>query len=325
MTSFTTRLADGLERAVANLVLVFIPIAVSLFEVTKILSIITYDGGHIGVRFGLPAGVVTVWQFVSVPNDGGVNVQPGLPIEAAPVAFATIPALIAVKAWLAAGYLGSIRNALDEGPYDFLSNARRHFLPLLVITLVPVLVLLPFALGVLTVGQGGPGTGAIFVLFGLALLAVFVLGYLFWATPYLVVLRDDGLLSAARASYGFAVDGGPYLAYSVGYAVFVLLVSPIATGVVVNVPAVGLAAGIIVGGFLGLVANVATMRFVADLDPESSVRASWDEGRGDRPTGRSASDNMDRGRGGHGRRDTPSAGDEHADSNGERDGTRRSH
>jgi hypothetical protein len=90
------------------------------------------------------------------------------------------------------------------------------------------------------------------------------------------VLRDDGVIDAARRSYAFAVEGGPYASYAAGFALFVLLVSPVATALVVNVPLLGLPVGVLGGAYLGLRANFATMRFVADLDPEVSVARNWD-------------------------------------------------
>jgi len=68
---------------------------------------------------------------------------------------------------------------------------------------------------------------------------------------------------------------GPYVAYALGYLGFVLVVSPVATALVVNAPVVGLPVGILGGGVVGLAANITTMRFVPDLDPASSVAASW--------------------------------------------------
>lgn len=282
MASFSTRLADGVDRAAGHLVLALVPILLSLQETNKIRAVTTFEGGHVGIRSGLPVSVVTVWQFVSVPQSG-VTVRTGISIDRLPFAVVTVPLLIVVGAALAAGYFGSIRNALDGRPYEFVANARRYFLPFLVLTVVPFALGLPFVLGVGAVGSSGGGLGApTALLFVLAFVLFLVLAYLFYATPYLVVLREAGLLVAARQSYGFAAEGGPYLSYAVGYAVFVLLVSPLATGIVVNAPVVGLPLGIVVGAFLGLAANVATMRFVADLDPESSLAATWNDG-GDDP------------------------------------------
>lgn len=146
------------------------------------------------------------------------------------------------------------------------------------LTAVPVLLLRPFAPGVVGLGAAGSlGAAALLVVLP-ALLAAVVLGYLFLATPHLVVLRDTGVLTAARRSYALAVRGGPYLAYAAGFAGFVLVVSPVATLLVVTRPVVGLPLGILAGGPVGLAANLATMRFVADVDPGSSLGSGRDRG-----------------------------------------------
>jgi hypothetical protein len=104
-----------------------------------------------------------------------------------------------------------------------------------------------------------------------------LLAYLFYATPYLVVLRGTGLLEAARASYELATDGGACRSYFLGFGPFVLLVSPIASAIVVNVPGPGLLFGLVAGAVLGLAGNVATVRFVADIDPIGPAVGRWDE------------------------------------------------
>jgi hypothetical protein len=276
MPGFLKRLSAGLERASQHLSLALVPILFALMDTNKILAVTSFDGGHIGFKLGLPLSVVTVWQFVSLPNSG-VAVDTGLPVELLPLAVVTVPVLLVVQSALAAGYFGSIRNALDDKPHQFVASARRYFLPFLVLTVLPVLVLLPLALGVFGVGALGGGLGGAAVLVVLPALIVFlVAAYLFYATPYLVVLRDAGVVDAARQSYALATRGGPYAAFAAGFALFVLAVSPVATGLVVNLPVVGLPVGILGGSYLGLAANVATMRFLADLDPGASVAVSWE-------------------------------------------------
>ena len=254
MPDFTTRLSAGLECAADHLALALVPVLFALLDTNKILAITSFDGGHVGFRIGIPFSVITVWQFVSIPQSG-VNVEPGVPIEALPLTVVTVPALLVVQAAVAAGYFGSLWNALAGAPYDFLGHARRYFLPFLVLTLVPFLFVLPLALGVFGIGRltGSLGTAALALVVPAAVL--------------LLVLRDTELLDAARGSYSLAIAGGPYLAYAAGYAVFVLLVSPVATAVVVNLPLVGVPLGVLAGGFVGLGVNLTTMRFLADVDP----------------------------------------------------------
>lgn len=276
MPKFTTRLTDGWERALQHLLLAGVPILFALFNTNKLLAILRFEGGHIGFRLGLPVSVITIWEFVSVPTSG-VNVNTGLPVESLPVAVVTVPVLLLIQAVLTAGYFGSIRNILYGEPYAFASNCRRYFIPFLIITSVPTLLLLPLAAGVVgtSVLSGGfGGTSLVILLIGVV--GFVILGYLFYPVPYLIVLQQTGVVAAARRSYTLATQSGPYFAYTAGFGLFVLGVSPFATVLVVNIPVIGLLIGIIGGGILGLTANIMTMRFVSDIDSDSTSRLSWD-------------------------------------------------
>jgi len=272
MPDFRHRIADGMARTGDRLRLALVPMLFALLDVSKIQSTLAFEGIQFGLRFGLPLSVVTVWQFVSVPSTG-VSVNTGVPIRFLPFALVTVPALLVVQTALTAGYFGSVRNVLNGDPSQFVENSRRYFPPFLALTAIPYLAAVPAVLGTASATGTLGGTAVLFVL--PALLVFLVAGYLFYATPYLVVLRDTGLVAAARQSYALAVQGGPYASYAIGFALFVFAVSPFATLVVVNIPFVGVLVGVLAGGYLGLGANLATMRFVADLDPGSSVEASW--------------------------------------------------
>lgn len=275
MPGFTTRLADGWQRARMHLRLALVPIVLALLNTNKIATVLGFQGGHIGFKIGLPLSVVTIWQFVSVPNTG-VAVNTGVPLDMLPFAIVTVPMLLVVQAALTAGYFGSIRSVLDDESYEFTNQCRQYFVPFLVLTIIPFLLFLPPALGIVgaDVATGGFGAGTIILLL-VALFGFLIATYLFYATPYLIVLRNEGVVDAARQSYTLAIQGGPYFAYAAGFALFVLGVSPIATALVVNIPILGLPIGLVGGGILGLTANIATMRFVADVDPGSSVGVSW--------------------------------------------------
>jgi len=256
MPSFTTRLNDGLQQALDSSALAAIPLVLPLLNTDALRAVLAYDGVHIGFRFGIPSSVLTVWTFVKPPSQG-VTIEPGVPVDGGLLVFATIPVIVVVRAAFAAGYFGSIGTLVTTDRYDFWENVRALFAPFLVLTALPVLVTLPLAL----VGAASPA------LLLLAFPVFLLLAYLFYATPYLVVLRGTGLLDAARASYELATDGGAYLSYFLGFGLFVLVVSPIASAIVVNVPGLGLLFGLVAGAVLGLAGNVATMRFVAEIDP----------------------------------------------------------
>jgi len=270
MPTLTVRLADGWQRAGNQFPLALIPILLAVLQTDSIRQVLTHDGIHFGVKLSVPVSVVTIWQFVDPPSTG-VSVNAGLPLSL-PFTAVVVPLAILLRAGLSAGYFGAIAARLVGRDDGFATSVRTHFVPFLAVTVLPYLFTVPFVVGVVgTGGVGGAVLGAFVILVPLMLAA----GYLFWATPYLIVLRETGLLAAAQGSYGLAVGGGSYLVYTIGYVALVLLISAVATPVVVNVPAVGLPMGILGGGFLGLVLNITTMRFVADIDPHSPSAGEW--------------------------------------------------
>ncbi|QZY00288.1 hypothetical protein [Halobaculum rubrum] len=265
MPSITTRLSDGVDDALSHLPLALVPLVLAALDTGKIQSVLAFDGVHVGVRFTLPASVLSTWSLVSVPNGGGVDA--GVPPSAvrSPAALALAVGGLLVSSALSAGYFGSLANALAGEPYRFGGHVRRYLPAFLVFTVAPVIALSPL---VLLVGASS-GLGIVVMLF--ALVAIAVATYLLYATPYLLVLRETDLLSATRASYALAVDGGAYLSYAVGFVAAVVVVSPVISAFVVSVPLVGLAVGLPLGAVLGLAGNLATMRFVADVDPHSDA------------------------------------------------------
>ena len=70
MPSFTARLADGWKTSQAHLQLALVPLLTALFNTDKITTMLAADGIHFGLRLGLPATIIDLWQFVSVPNEG---------------------------------------------------------------------------------------------------------------------------------------------------------------------------------------------------------------------------------------------------------------
>lgn len=268
MPPFTVRLAAGWRRALEHLPLALVPLATALLATDKVQQVATFHGGHVGIRIGLPVGIVDVWQFVNVPDQA---VSVGLPLpDALPLLAVLLPVAVVVRAGLAAGYLGSLKSAHRTDSYDFVANVRRHFWPFLAYTLLPLLLVGPLA--VLGAGDARAMAPVVVVLIP----AVLVAGYLFYATPYLVVLRDTDLLSALRASYALAVAGGPYFRFALGYAGFVLAGSVVATAVVVNLGLAGVALGAVVTAPVGVACNATTIRFVADVDEASPSLGAWD-------------------------------------------------
>ncbi|MFC3478841.1 hypothetical protein [Halobacterium litoreum] len=196
--------------------LAVVPFALSLLAFEKVTAVASTHGTSISVKFALPADVATLWTLVDPPTQG-VAVH-------SPVPLLFVPVFLAVEAAVVAGYLGSIRDAYRDRRPDFVGAAGDYWLSILGVRVAQFLLFVGLALAAV-------GGGVVGVLFLIPL--IFLLGYLLWAAPYLVVLRDADALTALSASANLGAKGGRYLAFSVGYAVVAaggsLVVSPLVT------------------------------------------------------------------------------------------------
>lgn len=205
-----------------------VPFVLSLAAVEKVLS----AGGRgfsMNVKFALPADVATVWTLVDPPAQG-VTLNTPVPLVALPI-------FLVVEAALVAGFLGGVRDAYRGRSPDFVGAASDHWLSILGVRVAQFVV---FA------GLGGAmlAAGPVGVLVALPLF--FLLGYLIWGAPYLVVLRDSDAITALAESAEVARAGGDYLLFTIGYALAV------AAGSVVLSPLVSTAGvvGVLVGAAL---------------------------------------------------------------------------
>lgn len=257
MVSFITRFVAGWERANANLTLAAVPLVIALLNTDAVTAVLSAEGWQFGFKTGLPLSIVDLWKFVSVPTTG---INSGI----SPLFLV----FVLLQAGLAAGYFGSIRDLLDEtSSQDFWENVLQYFVPFLVYTLF-------LSLRLRLVGESGIPGG--FIALIVLLPISFLLIYLFYATPYLLVLRDTGLVSALGASFALAVSSGPYLRFAIGFSALVLLSSVGVSVIVVNLGVIGIVLGAIVAAPVGLTANLTTMQFIADIDPESSLETGAD-------------------------------------------------
>jgi hypothetical protein len=249
--SFVARVEDGWQRTLDHPSLAFVPAVSSLLAVDNVRRVLEFRGGHFGLTFRFPSALPDLWTFVSVPSEGsGVHVSPSIFL---------LPVLVIVQSVLVAGLFGSVHEVVQTGRYDFAENAKRYFAPVLVYqALVAAASFATF--GVLA--ATGP----------LALLLVpafFVLSYLFYATPYLLVVADASVGEALGRSYEWALAGGSYFTYGAAYLLFVTAVSLVGTAVVVNLGALGIALGAIVSAPVALALTFATTEFVAQLADET--------------------------------------------------------
>jgi hypothetical protein len=255
---FLSRLAAAREVAAAHLALALVPFVSTILDVTNVVRAVSFRGTHFGITFPFPTAVADYWTFASVPNPPGGS----------DVTVAWLPVAILLQAVLAAGYLGSIAEVTETGTYDFWASVKRFFVPVL------GYIAIVFLLGsgaVLLALLGGPDGAALLVV--LLFPAVLLFSYLFYATPYLIVLRDAGLVEALRGSYAYAIAGGSYAAFGIKYLVAGLLLSVVGTAFI-NLGTVGVVVGAALAAPVGLLFNVAVMDFVRDLEDGGDAVAS---------------------------------------------------
>ena len=266
--AFGNRLREGWDRATGDLlVLALVPLLSATIRVDELLRVLAFDGIHVGVRFAFPAMIVDGWTFISTPTADGVHVSPVLYL---------FPLAVVVHGLLGAGYLGSIyRTISTESPafddsveFDFVENVTRYGGRLLAYSALVYSLLLPFVYVTLV----APGTAVGVVLLGIPV--GLLLWYLFFATPYLVVIADESLVGALGRSFDLATSGGAYVGYAARYFGFVLVVSLAVTTIAVNLHLVGVVIALIATAPLGVALNVATVDFLADLTGNDDGPAS---------------------------------------------------
>ncbi|MFB6269894.1 MAG: hypothetical protein ABEH83_08130 [Halobacterium sp.] len=191
-----------------------VPFALSLLAVDNVVQTASTSGLELSVKFALPTAVPTLWTVFDPPSSGVSFVTP--------TSLSLLPVYLLVDAVLTAGYLGGIYDAAHDAVPDFGDNAATYAVPVLVVRVVEFLLV--GALALLAV-DGGASAAIILVPF------VFVVGYLIWGAPFLVVARDADPVEAIAWSASLATSDSQYVTFSVAFAVATavasLFVSPL--------------------------------------------------------------------------------------------------
>jgi hypothetical protein len=260
--SFTDRLSDATDQLGRRDLWAYavVPLLLGALNWNKIHDVLTDPSDfRIGLSFALPVPVTDPWSFVSTPTNG-VEVAGGPNVVGA----AVLAGLLVLQGPLLAAYLGGLRHRLAGDDVGWAGALRRYWLRLLGFAAVLLAMNLPPALFVLA-GSAGP------VLVLLWLVVLVVLGYLFYAAPYLVVLHDVGLPRALSWSVSLALGEDPYLRYALGYVGVAIALSIPATLVVTNVPILGIVLGVVGLAPVGLLFDTTTLLFVADLTDADGI------------------------------------------------------
>lgn len=211
-----------------SLDLALVPIVATILSFSKIARALEAGGGG-GMTFPFPAGLPTLWTYVSLPNGAAGGV-------AGPIALISffplfVLGLLATSA-LEAGFLGSLSRRIDDEPIDPIESARRFTLRIVGVNLLRVaivVIVLP-----------------LMVLPPLAIIVVLVLSYLTYGLPFAFVSQDAGVRAALGQSVNHALAGGRYATFGFGHMVIGAIASFALTGLVLN----GGLAGVLLGALV---------------------------------------------------------------------------
>lgn len=258
------RPADALDETVEHAprlaVLAVVPFVLSVIRWNDLMRTATDTSTRFQVTFPTPHGVIGLWSFLNPPARTEGTVGGTLPlVVGAGVGLLLVVSLavfVVVSGLALAGYLGSIEEGLATGSFDFLANVRRYARPMVAYEALALLVLL------VLVAAGTADTVLVPVVFAV----LFVVAYLTYLAPYLVVAGDLSLVEALGRSASVATSRGPVLGTFVVFVVlgaaFSLPLSMVAYGN--GLPGVLLAAVLATPvGFLASVFFVAVARAIA--------------------------------------------------------------
>ena len=224
-----------------------------------LLAVGEADG--ISIHASFPVYRYDLWSFIDPPSGDGLSASvPFGALDPLVLVAPLLGAYVVVSGTLSAGYFGSIADGITTGQFDFAAGVRRFALRMIALEVFVIVALVATFLPLLIVPP----------LFVLAVLAILVIGYLFFPTVYLIVLEDRGVESAARRAYGLVTRQQPlgfFLAVAVATALCSVPLSLLARGH----PLFGVLAAIAAAP-LGLAFNVGTALKVAEMAGIETVR-----------------------------------------------------
>lgn len=290
-----SRVVDRLE---ALLPFALVPLAFSLLNVENVRRTLDPGGATINLAFEFPSPLIHLWSLADPPPPAPDPIQVGeagpgttggdpfdatrpgaggqpagsehtlevplygdVPLEAIGPELAgwlglVLAGSIVLYAVVAAGYLGGIDRRLRDERGSILESVVRY-----TPSLLGYYALLFTAFAVALVPALVAGLAGLVVVFPLFLLV----GYLFYAAPFLIVVDDATLLESLRRSSEFAVGGGAYLAFAVWHVLFAVVASVPLSFVVSLGGVVGLAIAAPVAAAVGLLLTAATVSLVQEL------------------------------------------------------------
>jgi hypothetical protein len=256
----STALQQAVTHARKLAILALVPFLVAVLRWRDLVRTGTDPSTVFSITFPTPHSFISLWSFVNAPTGVGDGVGGGtLPViigvSLGALFLVSLAAYVVISGAVLAGYLGSIADGIATGSFDFVANVRRYARPMIAYEALMILALLGFILGLASIP----------VLFPIVAIGLFVLAYLTYLTPYLVVVVDLGIVEAFKRSVELTTQRSEAGVAFVGFVIVGALLSvPLSAlaygnGIAGAVVAAGLAAPV------GLVASVAFVVFTRGL------------------------------------------------------------
>lgn len=260
--------STALQRTVASArqlsVLAVVPFVVAVLRWNDLTATAADTSTQFSITFPIPHSFITLWSFVNAPTDtnaGGAGDLPLVVDVGLGILFVVaLAAFVVLSGLLLAGYLGSIAEGVASDAFDFAANIRRYARPMVAYEALWMLTLLGLVGGTLWLP----------VLLPVIVVGLFVVAYLTYLTPYLIVVENRGLVEAVQRSAELTTQRSAAVVAFVGFvalgAVLSVPVSMLAygNGIAVTVFAAALTAPV------GFLASVFFVELTRTIDADSS-------------------------------------------------------
>lgn len=212
-----------------NLDLALVPVVATLLSISEVLRALGTNASG-GFTFPFPAGLPTLWTYVSIPNtpvSGGTD--PGQFVAFLPIFLVGL----LITAALEAGFLGTITSRLTGSGSSFFTNVEVYTLRILGVNLLRAAITFVVA-------------PIFFVSPVIGLPVLLGLMYLLYGLSFVIVANDARFFDALEITIDYATDGGDYAVFAIAHLLIGAVVSFFFTAVVVNLGIGGLLVGTVV-------------------------------------------------------------------------------
>ncbi len=245
--------------------LILVNMLYSIIDFDSISRVLSFNGFHVGFKALIPKEVIDLWDLVSLPNTGGQVIY----VEIAGISYSVTEsaiALVMIVGLLLTVVYGIVsfiylRYLFEKGiGLDSVAGWNR-VIDVIAYNLLFYLIAIVFAVFLV---YGDPVAAVILVIVTL------ILSYFLYATPFIIVAKDEFVVNALKKSVSFAITD-EYLAYTLLFLLITVGCSFIFTLIVVNTKILGILAMLVPAGMVGLWLASSTALMVVKLVEKNTL------------------------------------------------------